>query len=92
MESVRALVEPTAQALGCEVLDVEVLGSESHPTLRITLDREAGVSPRELRRDEPACEPPPRRRRGHRWLVSARGLVARTQQAAQAPRRFRAIP
>jgi ribosome maturation factor RimP len=26
------------------VLDVEVLGSESHPTLRITLDREAGVS------------------------------------------------
>ena len=44
VESVRALVEPTAQALGCEVLDVEVLGSESHPTLRITLDRENGVS------------------------------------------------
>lgn len=44
VESVRALVEPTAQALGCEVLDVEVLGSESHPTLRITLDREGGVN------------------------------------------------
>lgn len=44
VESVRALVEPTAQALGCEVLDVEVLGSESRPTLRITLDRDGGVS------------------------------------------------
>ncbi|MFN7952750.1 MAG: ribosome maturation factor RimP [bacterium] len=43
-ENVRALVEPTVRAVGCEVLDVEMLGSESRPTIRITLDHEQGVS------------------------------------------------
>ncbi len=41
---VRELVEPTARAVGCEILDVEILGSEGHPTLRITLDREPAVT------------------------------------------------
>jgi ribosome maturation factor RimP len=41
---VRELIEPTAHAVGCEILDVEVLGSEGHPTLRITLDRDVGVT------------------------------------------------
>lgn len=43
-ESIRALVEPTARAVGCEVLDVEMLGSESRPTIRITLERDDGVT------------------------------------------------
>jgi ribosome maturation factor RimP len=44
---IRAMVEPIARDVGCEVIAVEVSASRSNAVLRISVDREGGASIRD---------------------------------------------
>jgi ribosome maturation factor RimP len=43
-ERLRALLKPGVEALGFELVDVELAGNSGHPTLRIYIDGEGGIT------------------------------------------------
>ena len=44
IEKVRAIAAPLARAEGLELVDVELAGAAGHPTVRLYIDKEGGVS------------------------------------------------
>ncbi len=43
-EALESLLAPTVEALGCRIWGIERVGRPTHPTLRIYIDREEGIT------------------------------------------------
>ena len=54
---IRAMVEPIAQELGCEVIAVEIAASRTNAVIRISVDREEGASIRDCAKITRALNP-----------------------------------